>query len=418
MSASQTIHVVADWIGLGGPVRVGELNVHAARGKETFSFAYDSSWLRRKSAVVIDPDLQLFSGPQYVSAGRSMFGVFMDSAPDRWGRTIMQQRASYLARQQGVEPGRMLDSDFLLGVHDAGRFGGLRFQLSPDGPFLDDNDAYAAPPLTSLRKLQEVSLSYERDDADEHELARLLQLLAPGSSLGGARPKASVIDPDGNLWIAKFPSRSDSWNVAAWEYLVTKLAERCGINAPTVQLERFGTGHSTLLSMRFDRAGNGGRIHAASAMTLLGRQDGDDHTTGVSYLDLADFIIRHCSNVSQQLEELWKRILLNVLIANTDDHLRNHSFLLGPDGTWQLAPVYDINPVPFGAGLRLNISETDNQLDRALVEAVAPSFRVSSIRAKELIAHMTSIVSTWSDEAKKIGIPRQEILQMHQAFRF
>jgi serine/threonine-protein kinase HipA len=138
-----------------------------------------------------------------------MFGVFMDSAPDRWGRTIMQQRASYLARQQGVEPDRMLDSDFLLGVHDAGRFGGLRFQLGPDGPFLDDNDAYAAPPLTSLRKLQEVSLSYERYDADEHELGRLLQLLAPGSSLGGARPKASVIDPKGNLWIAKFPSRSE-----------------------------------------------------------------------------------------------------------------------------------------------------------------------------------------------------------------
>ena len=417
MSVSRTIHVYADWVGLGGPLRVGEMNVHAARGKETFAFAYDASWLGSKSAVVIDPELQLFSGPQYASTGRTMFGAFMDSAPDRWGRTIMQQRASYLARQQGVEPGRMLDSDFLLGVHDAGRFGGLRFRLSPDGPFLDDNDAFAAPPLTSLRKLQEVSLSYERDDVKEHELARLLQLLAPGSSLGGARPKASVVDPEGDLWIAKFPSRSDSWNVAAWEYLVTTLAEKCGITTPVVRLERFGTGHSTLLSKRFDRVGNGGRIHAASAMTLLRRQDGDDHTTGVSYLDLADFIIRHCSNVPQQLEELWKRILFHVLISNTDDHLRNHSFLLGRDRTWQLAPAYDINPVPFGTGLRLNITETDNLLDVELVEEIAPSFRVSAPRAKDLIAQMELIVSTWADEAKRIGISRQEINLMRQAFR-
>lgn len=417
MSASRTIYVFADWVGLGGPVRVGELNVHAARGKETFAFTYDDSWLRGKYAVVIDPELQLFSGPQYVSAGRTMFGAFMDSAPDRWGRTIMQQRASYMARQQGVEPRRMLDSDFLLGVHDAGRFGGLRFRLSQDGPFLDDNDAFAAPPLTSLRKLQEVSLSYERDDSDEQELARLLQLLAPGSSLGGARPKASVIDPQGNLWIAKFPSRADSWNVAAWEYLATTLASRCGITTPIVRLERFGTDHHTLLSKRFDREGNIGRIHAASAMTLLGRQDGDDHTTGVSYLDVADFIVRHCSNVPQQLEELWKRILLSVLIANTDDHLRNHSFLLGRDGTWQLAPAYDINPVPFGTGLRLNISETDNRLDVDLVEQVAPSFRISALRAKELIKQMKLIVSTWAEEAKRLGVSRQEIQQMQQAFR-
>lgn len=417
MGTSRTIHVYADWTGLGGPMFIGDLQIHTARGKETFAFAYDPTWLRSTSAVAIDPDLQLYSGPQYLSTGRTAFGVFLDSAPDRWGRTIMQQRASYHAREKGIEPLRLLDSDFLLGVHDAGRFGGLRFRFSHDGPFLDDSHAFAALPLTFLRKLQEVSLNFELYDNDDPEYTRLLQLLAPGSSLGGARPKSSVVDPDGNLWIAKFPSRSDTWNVAAWEFLSTALAAKCGIITPIVRLERFGNGYSTLLSKRFDRLSSGERVHAASAMTLLSRVDGDDHSNGASYLDLAEFIVRHCSNVSQQLEELWKRILFNVLIANTDDHLRNHSFLLSRDSTWQLAPAYDMNPVPFGRGLHLNISETDNALDVELVASVAPSFRITPARVKELISQIMSIVSTWPDEATKIGLSRQEIRQMQGAFR-
>jgi serine/threonine-protein kinase HipA len=415
VSYSRTIFVYADWVGLNGPKLVGELHVQSARGKESFSFSYDDSWLRTKNNVSIDPELLLYPGLQHTPLHKRAFGVFLDSAPDRWGRTIMQQRAAHESRTRGVGVTSLMDSDFLLGVHDAARLGGLRFRSTLDGPFLDDNDAYAAPPMTSLRRLQEISLRFERDEIDDLELGNILQLLAPGSSLGGARPKSGVIDQHGHLWIAKFPSASDSWDVAAWECVATTLASTCGIATPEVRLERFGSGHHTLLSKRFDRRGDE-RIHAASAITLLGRVDGDDHTTGAGYLELADLIIRRGVNVSEQLEELWKRILFNVLISNTDDHLRNHSFLLEEDGSWQLSPAYDMNPVPYGQGLRLNITETDNTRSVELVQHVAPMFRIQPNRAIELISFMRSIIETWPEVATSFGIPRRELRIMQDAF--
>lgn len=405
MTLPVTICVYADWVDLYGPQLVGELRVQMLRGKALFDFTYHPEWLRSGNAVAIDPDLQLFEGAQFVPSGRQNFDAFIDSSPDRWGRTIMQRRL-----------GSLHDADYLLGVHDMSRIGGLRFKLEPQSPFLNNDQENAAPPWVELRTLENASLQFERPDLNNAEQHKLLRLLAPGSSLGGARPKASVIDEKGLLWIAKFPSRADNHDVAAWEYLVNHLARMCGISIPEIRLEKFGSDHHTMLSRRFDRTESGERIHMASAMTMLGRVDGDGHATAVSYLDIAEFITHHSNKTTEQLEELWRRILFNVLVSNTDDHLRNHSFLL-VNNAWELSPVYDVNPVAHGNGLQLNISETDNALDPELVMSVAGNFRIGPERAVEIFQHMKSAVSTWEIEAIKIGISRNERNLMQGAFR-
>lgn len=417
MTVPCTIYVYADWVGLNGPLPVGELRVQMLRGKEHFDFTYNSEWLRSGNAVSIDPELRLFEGPHFVSSGRRNFGVFLDSSPDRWGRTIMQRRHAERTRTSGETPGSLQDADYLLGVYDTSRIGGLRFKLAPQSPFLNDDEENAVPPWLALRQLENASLRYEQTDLDTAEWRKLLQLLAPGSSLGGARPKASVLDEKGQMWIAKFPSTADDHNVSAWEYLAYQLAYRCGIQIPEVRLEKFGSKHHTLLSRRFDRTKNGERIHMASAMTMLSRNDGDSHATPVSYLDIAAEILQRSQNTSEQLEELWRRIMFNVLVSNTDDHLRNHSFLF-VNNAWELSPVYDVNPVAAGNGLHLNISESDNALDPNLVLSVAGNFRIGPERASEILAQMQQVISSWEHEAKRVGITKTECKTMARAFRW
>lgn len=203
--------------------------------------------------------------------------------------------------------------------------GGLRFRLEPDGPFLDNNRDYASPPWTSLRELEQASLHLEREgaSADPNYRRWLRMLIAPGGSLGGARPKASVVDESGHLWIAKFPSRSDRWDGGGWELVAHSLAEKAGINVPAAQARRFNTSQHSFLTKRFDRRSDGGRIHYASALTMLGRSDGDDHTNGASYLELAELLIQQGCRTNADLEQLWRRIVFNVCISNVDDHLRN-----------------------------------------------------------------------------------------------
>ncbi len=416
MTDRREIQVFADWEGLDDPTLMGWLFATPSRGKEIFSFEYDAAWLRSTHREQLDPTLQLYRGPQYPPPKRLNFGLFLDSCPDRWGRVLMRRREAQVARTEGRAERRLLESDYLLGVHDGHRMGALRFRL--DGPFLDDNDDLASPPWTSLRDLEHASLQIEREDAaaDPSYGRWLRMLIAPGGSLGGARPKASVTDQDGRLWIAKFPSRGDSVDVGAWEKVVHELAGRAGVDVPRAQVQRFGSAHHTFLSRRFDRTEGARRLHFASAMTLLERRDGDDADDGVSYLDLADLLIRGGSQPAQDLEQLWRRIGFSVCVSNTDDHLRNHGFVLGPSG-WTLAPAYDLNPDPYGDGLKLNISETDNAQNLDLVREVAPFFRLKAPRADEVLKEVVAAVRGWTEVATSLRLSRAARDRMSRAFR-
>ena len=393
---------------------LGTLEPRSGRSREIFSFEFsqravvDPALSRQK----LDPDLGLFTGPQYPREGRAQFGVFSDSSPDRWGRRLID-RSFARRRRAGELPSnaRPTESDYLLGVHDKFRSGALRYKLEDHGAFLANDIPNAAPPFVRLRELEAASRALEEDAGDDPQLdAQLLLLLAPGASLGGARPKATVSDPDGNLWIAKFPSRSDRYDTGAWEYVVHQLALRSGIRASEAQVRRFSDNGHTFLVRRFDREEGQGRIHYASAMTLTGHVDGED----ASYLDIAEVIASQGAEAKADLEELWTRIAFNVLVSNTDDHLRNHGFLLTPNG-WRLAPAFDMNPNPTGTGLALDIDESDNALNLDLVRSVAHYFRVSEPSA--ILDRLDSAISAWRDIAQALGIPQSEQDALAVAFR-
>jgi serine/threonine-protein kinase HipA len=268
--------------------------------------------------------------------------------------------------------------------------------------------------------LEAASLALERDKdntaAEGDDWLRML--LAPGGSLGGARPKASVVDLDGQLWIAKFPSDGDEHDAGAWELLVHTLARKCGLRVPESLASHFANSkHRTFLVKRFDRTPEGGRLHFASAMTLTGHRDGDDGSTGASYLDIARVLIDHGAQTDTDLLELWSRIVFNMLVSNTDDHLRNHGFILVPNKGWRLSEAFDMNPVPESHGLKLNISEAENEMDLDLVRSVAPYFRVDVKAANEIIESSQAVVRQWSTIAIQLGIPAREQEQLALAFR-
>jgi serine/threonine-protein kinase HipA len=407
------ILVYADWKELQEPTLIGTLSMNHTKGREVFSFAYAKEWLDANNAQNLDPDLQLFSGPQYLSFGKKNFGVFLDSSPDRWGRVLMDRREAILAKREDRKIKNLFEEDYLLGVYDAHRMGALRFKSSSDGVFLNNEKDTAAPPWTSLKALEFASLQLEKNELKEEEALKWLSLLiAPGASLGGARPKASVIGKDGQLWIAKFPSVKDKVDIGGWEMVASELSLAAGINTSKSMIKKFNNEQHTFLSQRFDREADGSRLHFASAMTLLGKTDGADP---VSYLDLAEFIMKFGANVDEDLKELWTRIVFNIAIKNTDDHLRNHGFMLLPTG-WHLSPAYDVNPVYFGNGLTLNISRTDNSLDFDLAISVAKYFRIDQVTASSIVGNIKKQVKNWSKLAKKIGIPRQEQELMANAF--
>ena len=382
---------------------LGVLHADPVRGKEVFSFEYDRAWLESGRAQNLDPDLQLFSGPQYLSEEKRNFGIFLDSSPDRWGRTLMDRREAVLARMEERKPRPLFETDYLLGVFDGHRMGALRFKENEGGPFVNNNKEMASPPWTSLRELEQASRELEKDGASDNEQMKWLnRLVAPGSSLGGARPKASIVDPKSQLWIAKFPSGNDKRDIGAWEMVAHQLAINAGLNVPEAMAGKYYGHQHTFLTKRFDRTAKRGRIHFASAMTLLGQTDGADFKNGVGYLDLVGFISKSGANVQNDLEELWRRIVFYICISNTDDHLRNHGFLL-TDGGWILSPAYDMNPVETGSGLSLNISETDNAQELDLAIEVAPYFRVSEKRAGKIIEKVKVSVSRWNSVAEKLG---------------
>lgn len=415
--AQKDIIVFADWVGLGGPTQIGTLHCVSVRGKEVFSFVYDKEWIESGKYSFLDPDLLLLSGPQYPKEEKKNFGIFLDSSPDRWGRLLMNRREAFIARKEGRKATPLNESDYLLGVQDILRMGGLRFKLEEKGPFLSDEKNLAIPPITRLRELEEASLQLEKDESfnDDRYSAWLNLLLAPGSSIGGARPKSSVIDLKNDLWIAKFPSRGDLLDSGGWEMVVWELAKRSGISVPESKAMKYSVRGHTFLTKRFDRIQNGERIHFASAMTLLGYIDGTDFKDGASYLEIAEFIMRNGVDVDSDLEELWRRIVFNICVHNTDDHLRNHGFLMTEEG-WKISPAYDLNPNPLGNGLTLNISSDENSLDLELAMEVRSFFRLSDTRALEIIEKVKNEVKNWRLIAERIKIPKQEQESLSRAF--
>lgn len=414
-NTKKEILVYAHWLGLQKPTLMGVLSLAPAKGKESFSFEYADGWLKSGFSQMIDPDLQLYAGAYYPRDDKPNFGVFLDSCPDRWGRVLMQRREAAVAKQEDRAAKKLLESEFLLGVYDEHRMGALRFKLDTHGSFLNDTKEMAAPPWTSLRELEQASLNFEADNTDDPEYSRWLSMLiAPGSSLGGARPKASTMDAQNNLWIAKFPSRSDDKDVAAWEMVTNQLAIAAGLNTAEGKLLQFNNKYHTYLTKRFDRTATGERIHFASAMTLLGHTDGED-APSASYLELMEFISRYGAAVEKDLEELWRRIVFSICVKNTDDHLRNHGFLLTDKG-WLLSPAYDINPNEYGKGLNLTITDTDNSLDLNLAMEVADYFRLSPDRASQIIQKVSVVVKDWKKIAARFKISHAEQERMSAAF--
>jgi serine/threonine-protein kinase HipA len=414
-SQKKDIIVFAHWQGMPQPKRIGILSAQQAKGKKAFSFEYDNEWLQSKEQLLIDPDIAWYKGPQY-PIGKENFGIFLDSMPDTWGRTLMKRRAAIEAKEAGKTTPILHDIDFLLGVYDETRMGALRFKLKEDGPFLDDNKGMPTPPWSSLRELQQAASMIESDRTSQSIKKWLAILMAPGSSLGGARPKANVVDTKGNLWIAKFPSKNDSIDKAAWEYLAYKLAIRCGIQMTESRIEKIAGSQHTFLTKRFDRF-KSERIHFASAMTMTANNEESIKDNPASYFDIAEFIQYNGAQNRKDLGQLWKRIVFNISISNTDDHLRNHGFLLTPNG-WILSPAYDVNPSIDKNGLALNIDSTSNELDIDLAKSVGEYFQLTGKEMNLIVKEVKSAVKGWPVIAKTIGISRKEQEIMSNAFTY
>lgn len=415
MSTNKTdIYVYAHWQTMTEPKIIGILSAQQAKGKKAFSFEYDTNWLKSEQKFLLDPDIQLYGGPQYPNQ-KENFGIFLDSMPDTWGRTLMKRRAAQWAKENKEKTPTLYDIDFLLGVYDESRMGALRFKIDPNGDFLDNNKTASTPPWSSIRELQNAANSFE-NDADNDEISKWLAvLIAPGSSLGGARPKANVLDTDKSLWIAKFPSKTDTIDKAAWEFLAYQLAINAGIEMAPCRIDKIMGSHNTFFTKRFDRE-NGERIHFASAMTMTGNNEDTIRDNQASYLDIAEFISTNGANIEANLHQLWRRIIFNITISNTDDHLRNHGFILTKEG-WILSPAYDLNPSIDKDGLALNIDTDNNDLDFELAKSVGDYFRLNKTQMETIIQEVIQVTSNWKNVAKEIGIPRAEQELMEKAFK-
>lgn len=404
--------VILDSDDLGAAGRVGFLRGHENRSDVPTSFEYDADWLASDRRFLLDPRLELWSGEQYPHRGFA-FGIFLDSAPDRWGRVLMERREASTSRREGRPMRTLGELDFLLGVHDQTRSGALRFRASSGGAFLDNSDN-AAPPITSLPELADIVRRIEEPGVDAMpEYDRwLAMLVAPGTSLGGARPKASFTDAR-TLWIAKFPARDDRYDVGAWEYVTHQLATRAGIAVPTARLERISGEFSTYCVERFDRTSAGRRRMFASASTLL------EHDTGAnaSYLDIAQLISDHgvAGKISEDLEQLFRRVLFNVFVGNRDDHVRNHG-LIRVEGGWRLAPAYDVNPNPFRTDHVLTFDGRTSSPDLDVVMETSDFYRVNAARSHELFHEVRDVVKDWESEARQSGVSGDEVTRMRSVF--
>jgi serine/threonine-protein kinase HipA len=397
---------------LGVQTLVGTLWRHESRTDAPAAFEYSHAWLQDERAFVLDPRLDLYGGEQHPAQPATAFGVFMDSAPDRWGRVLLERRESLAAKREGRKPRRLQDIDFLLGVHDTTRMGALRLRATDDGPFLDNHEL-GAPPVTDLGALARASRALEDSNGEDlQELEQwLAMLIAPGTSLGGARPKANFVEADGSLWIAKFPAKDDRHDVGGWELLTRALAHNAGIWMPEARGLELTDQFVTYCSKRFDRDGHSRRMFS-SAMTLLEYTDGKNDA---SYLDLAQFISDEgaSGHVDADLAQLFRRLLFNIRIGNTDDHLRNHGFIRDASG-WRLAPAFDINPNPHKTQHTLSIDGTTAEPDISAALECADFYRLTAAEAEHVLQEVDAAVKPWRDEAAKQGLPRSDITLMER----
>ena len=410
------IYVYADFDWLKTAVLVGELGYESLRGTDSYSFCYDHNWLRQYSDLYLSADINNYTGLQFTQPDRDIFGCFGDALPDRWGRLLLNRREQIRAQEE-KRPVRKLSSyDYLLGIDDYSRMGGFRFKELPDGEFINCDATLRIPPLTDIQVLVAASMEVEKSE-DRNLLPDkkwLLQLVHPGTSLGGARPKAGVLNEEGELCVAKFPSRNDEYDIGLWEHLSHLLAKEAGVEAAETRAITAGEKYHTLLSKRFDRTTDGHRRHFASAMTLLGLTDGCNAQTGNGYLDIVDFILQHCCNVEANLRQLYRRVAFSIAIGNSDDHFRNHGFLLTPKG-WTLSPAYDLNPT-FNDHQSLLINATTNRSDLQLLLASSEEYMIGKEEATHIIEEVKDGVSQWRSMATRIGIAKREMDLFAQVF--
>ncbi len=403
------LYVYADFDWLKEIELVGELGYESLRGSDSYSFKFADSWIKKYNAITLSEDLNNYPGIQYTQLNKDIFGCFADALPDRWGRTLLLRREQILAQEESRPARRLSSFDFLKGIDDFSRMGGFRFKETLDGEFINADNSLRIPPLTDLRELIAASKAIEKSEEANAlpEKRWIAQLVQPGSSLGGARPKANVVDTDRSIYVAKFPSLKDDYDAGLWEHFSHLLAKNAGINAAETKVLEINDKHHTLLSRRFDRTNEGKRIHFASAMTLLGLNDGDNATTGHGYIDIVDFIISGCTDVDVNLRELFRRVAFNICVGNSDDHFRNHGFLLTAKG-WTLSPAYDMNPT-LNNHQSLLINSNTNKSDLSILLDSCDEYVITHEVAKGIIDEVVTAVKEWRILANKLGIAKREM---------
>ena len=403
------ITVYADFDFLSTPQEIGILGYEHVRGKDHFVFEYSRQWLKQHGGILLSGDLMNVPSLQHPRGNDNVFGFVKDSFPDHWGRLLLDRRERLTAQSEG-RPTRMLTNyDYLIGIEDFTRMGGIRYKEEDSDGYINASDKYLVPPIENLRAqcdaCHEIELAEERNELPEQRW--LDQLIGPGTSLGGARPKANVVDTDGTLYVAKFPSKKDLENTELIEHFSHHLAAKAGINVAKTRTIRISKDRDLLLSERFDRTKDGRRIHFASAMSLLGLDDGADSSTGNGYLDIVDFILHGCTDVRQNLRELYRRVAFNVMFGNTDDHFRNHGFLLTPKG-WTLSPAYDINPGAKSHQCLLIDSYTEQSDINALLSA-SENYMLERQEAAEIIEGVRAAIKDWRMIATELQIPIKQL---------
>lgn len=409
--------VFADFDWLDKSELVGELCYEKLRGSDSYAFQYDEHWLKGHAEVKLSEDINNYPGMQYTQPGQDVFGCFSDALPDRWGRTMLKRREQILASEEKRAVRSLSSFDYLMGIDDFSRMGGFRFKKELEGEFINVSASLKIPPLTELKDLLHASREIEKSEEANvlPEKKWIAQLIQPGSSLGGARPKASVLDEKGNLCIAKFPSRKDDYDTGLWEHFSHLLAQKAGIEvAQTKVLGGLGKYH-TFLSRRFDRKDEAKRVHFASSMSLLGLKDGDNAQGGYGYLDMVDFILQGCCDVEQNLQELYRRVAFNMCIGNSDDHFRNHGFLLTQKG-WTLSPAYDMNPT-LNEYQSLLVNESSNKADISVLLDSCESYLIKKEIAANIIQEVQTAVSGWESLAVQLQIPVREMTLFKDRFK-
>lgn len=414
----EKLFVFGDFNWLQEPEFIGELCYEKLRGSDSYAFKFDNDWLNLHAGIKLSEDINNYPGMQYTLPDNDIFGCFADALPDRWGRTLLKRREQLQAEEEKRAPRNLSSFDYLVGIDDFSRMGGFRFKKEKDGGVINVSPSLKIPPLTEIRELiyasQEIEKCEEEDVMPEKKW--IAQLIQPGTSLGGARPKAGVLDEEGRLCIAKFPSRNDDYDAGLWEHFSHLLALQAGIHVAETRLWGGLGKYHTLLSKRFDRTDEGRRIHFASCMSLLGLKDGDNAQGGYGYLDIVDFILQGCCDVETNLRELYRRVAFNICIGNSDDHFRNHGFLLTPKG-WTLSPAYDMNPTN-NLYQSLLINAVSNKADIQVLLESCEDYMINRKVAQGIIKDVQTAVSNWKVLAKQLQIPQREQAMFKDRFKF